>query len=82
MSAHAKLFPDMISAIADCLIADHVALMEENQRLRENTVLLNEVMLFLAKIRSVEYYPTGGYSSDITAEWDSFLKAHFGEVLP
>lgn len=43
---------------------------------------LNEAMLMLAKLRDSDYYPKGGYSSDVQAEWDAMLNAWFGEVRP
>lgn len=43
---------------------------------------LNQTMLMLAKLRDAAYYPKGGYSSDITAEWDAILDSWFGDVRP
>ena len=42
---------------------------------------LNAAMVLLAKLRDPTHYPKGGYSSDVTAEWDAMLEAWFrGEV--
>ena len=43
---------------------------------------LNEAMYLLAKLRDEKYYPKGGYSSDVRAEWGAMLDAWFGEVRP
>ena len=40
---------DMINKIADCLVEDHVELMNENQRLkRENSILRSELHRLIA----------------------------------
>ena len=40
---------DMIDKIADCLVEDHVELMNENQRLkRENSILRSELRRLIA----------------------------------
>lgn len=73
---------DMTDAIASCLLEDHMVLMAENEELRNKADKLIATMLLLAKLRDEKYYPKGGYSSDITAEWDEILKSWFGEVRP
>lgn len=73
---------DMTDAIADCLLEDHMALMNENAELRYKADKLNAAMLMLAKLRDERYYPKGGYSSDVQTEWDTMLDSWFGEVRP
>ena len=73
---------DMTDAIADCLLEDHMALMTENAELRHKADRLNDAMLMLAKLRDEKNYPKGGYSSDVTSEWDTILDSWFGEVRP
>ena len=73
---------DMTDAIADCLLEDHMALMTENAELRHKVDNLNAAMLMLAKLRDEKYYPNGGYSSAVQAEWDAMLDEWFGEVRP
>ena len=73
---------DMTDAIADGLLEDHMALMTENAELRHKADRLNAAMLMLAKLRDEKYYPKGGYSSDVQAEWGAMLDAWFGEVRP
>jgi hypothetical protein len=74
--------PDMVDAIADKLLEDHMSLMAENEKLRGKADKLNEAMLMLAKLRDEKYYQKGSYSSDVQAEWDALLNSWFGEVRP
>lgn len=62
---------DIVDAIADYLIGDHVALIAENRDLRDK---LGEAVQLLAKLYAPEHYPKGGYSSDIRAEWAALLE--------
>jgi len=77
-----KTKTNMHEAIADCLIEDHIVLMTENAELRHKADKLNTAMLMLAKLRDEQFYPKGGYSSDVQTEWDALLDAWFGEVRP
>lgn len=43
---------------------------------------LIDAMYLLAKLRDEKYYPKGGYSSDMKAEWDAMLDSWFGGVRP
>ena len=60
---------DMVEAIADCLLEDHMALMTENADLRHK---LDRAIQMLEKLRN--NYPKGGYSSSIQDEWESLLE--------
>ena len=55
----------MVDKIADCLVADHVELMNENQRLiRENSILRQELKLRL----STEHWEMNDGMSDEEAD--------------
>lgn len=68
--------PDILETIADCLLADHMALMAENAELRHKADKLNEAMLMLARLRSASTCP------NTLSECDAILSAWFGEVRP
>jgi hypothetical protein len=67
----------MVDKIADCLVEDHVELMNENQRLkRENSILRSEFKILLVH-NNVENYDMSEDAAEEDAEkWLTHLVAH------
>lgn len=67
----------MIDKIADCLVADHVELMNENQRLkRENSILRSEFKILLVHNNIENYDMSEDFAEEDAEKWLTHLVAH------